>query len=584
MLYLGRRSERLARQDRAPSAPVRAPLGEETYAGRVRVIALTAVLFLIAVSAGYGSSGGAVGVRGSTTPASGSGGIVASISCAAPGECAAGGYAASHYHRRGEIYDASVVIETNGRWGKAIEVPGTATLNTAFDAGVDSISCAAAGDCAAGGAYFDSQSHRQAFVVSETNGRWGKAIEVPGTATLNSGGFAEVYSISCAAAGYCAAGGHYNDRLSQGHAFVVTETDGRWGEAIEVAGTATLNTDGGAAVDSISCAAPGECSAGGYYLDGNFHFQAFVVDETNGSWGTAVEVPGTATLNAGGDADLFSVSCPAAGECAAGGTYTDGHSHPQAFTVSETNGSWGTAVEVPGTATLNSGGSAWVDSVSCAAAGECAAGGRYNPRAGPGHFQAFVVSETNGSWSPAVEVPGTATLNSGGDAEVFSVSCAAAGECAAGGTYESRSGSQAFVVSKTNGSWGTAVEVPGTATLNTGGRAEVDSVSCAAAGDCAAGGYVTNRSGRRQAFVVSETNGNWGTATQMHLPAACVVPKVVGKALRAAKKRVNHAGCGLGKITHAYSNLEKGRVIAQRPPPGNIRSAGTRVALTVSKG
>ena len=37
----------------------------------------------------------------------------------------------------------------------------------------------------------------------------------------------------------------------------------------------------------------------------------------------AVEVPGTAALNTGGYAELDSVSCGAVGECAAGGTYTD---------------------------------------------------------------------------------------------------------------------------------------------------------------------------------------------------------------------------------------------------------------------
>ena len=53
------------------------------------------------------------------------------------------------------------------------------------------------------------------------------------------------------------------------------------------------------------------------------------------------------------------------------------------------------------------------------------------------------------------------------------------------------------MVSETNGSWGDAVEVPGTAALNSGGNASVDSVSCAAAGACAAGGLYTDGSGNR---------------------------------------------------------------------------------------
>jgi hypothetical protein len=113
--------------------------------------------------------------------------------------------------------------------------------------------------------------------------------------------------------------------------------------------------------------------------------------------------------------------------------------------VSEVNGTWRTAIEVPGTATLSQGRGAWLDSVSCASAGNCSAGGWYN--VGSGHQQAFVVNEVNGTWRTAIEVPGTASLNQGGNAQVASVSCASAGNCSAGGGYMDSSGHrQAFVV------------------------------------------------------------------------------------------------------------------------------------------
>ena len=142
---------------------------------------------------------------------------------------------------------------------------------------------------------------------------------------------------------------------------------GVWGGAVEVPGSATLNSGGNAVVNTVSCASAGACTAGGSYRDGSSHYQAFVVSETNGRWGNAVEVPGTATLNSGGGAFVISVSCASAGACTAAGYYQDGSSHSQAFVVSETNGRWGNAAEVPGTGTLNSGGYARVNSVSCAA-------------------------------------------------------------------------------------------------------------------------------------------------------------------------------------------------------------------------
>jgi len=286
---------------------------------------------------------------------------------------------------------------------------------------------------------------------------------------------------------------------------VASEVNGTWHTAIEVPGTAALNSGGEAVVSSVSCAAAGNCGAGGYYLDGAGHAQAFVASDVNGTWHTAIEVPGTAALNHK-YAQVYSVSCPSAGNCSAGGVYTDSSRRHQTFAVSEVNGTWHTAIEVPGTAALNQGGNAGVGvgSVSCASAGNCALGGFYTDSVGAG--QAFVASEVNGTWHTAIEVPGTATLNQRAGAGVRSVSCATAGNCAAVGGYLDISGhGQVFAASEVNGTWHAAIEVPGTAALNQGGRAVVFSVSCAAAGNCAAGGFYTDSSRHEQAFVVNET-------------------------------------------------------------------------------
>ena len=97
-------------------------------------------------------------------------------------------------------------VTVAGTWRTAIEVPGTGALNKG-DADVGSVSCASAGNCAAGGNYTDSSGDTQAFVASERDGSWRRAIEVPGTGALNTGGFASVGSVSCGSAGNCLAGG-----------------------------------------------------------------------------------------------------------------------------------------------------------------------------------------------------------------------------------------------------------------------------------------------------------------------------------------------------------------------------------------
>ena len=64
----------------------------------------------------------------------------------------------------------------------------------------------------------------QAFVVNEIDGIWHKAIKVPGIAALNQGGVAVIESVSCASAGNCSAGGDYTDRSFHQQAFVDSET------------------------------------------------------------------------------------------------------------------------------------------------------------------------------------------------------------------------------------------------------------------------------------------------------------------------------------------------------------------------
>ena len=290
----------------------------------------------------------------------------------------------------------------------------------------------------------------------------------------------------------------------------VAEQGGTWGTAEEVPGAMTLNAGGRAEISSVSCATAGHCGAGGFYTDSSAHQQALAVSETSGTWGSAEEIPGTSALNAGGRAAITSVSCNAAGDCGAGGYYADSSGEQEAFVVSEADGTWGSAEEVPGLAALNLGGSpgATIVSVSCGAVGDCGAGGYYTNS--HGRRQAFVVSETDGSWDSAEEVPGISALDAiSPGATAISVSCASPGDCGAGGFYtDSSGGNQAYVASQGNGSWDTAEEVPGASTLNAGGHAATESVSCPPAGNCSAGGYYTNGKSAVEAFVVGETSGS----------------------------------------------------------------------------
>jgi hypothetical protein len=65
----------------------------------------------------------------------------------------------------------------------------------------------------------------------------------------------------------------------------------------------------------------------------------------------------------------------------------------------------------------------------------------------------------------------------------------------------------------------------------------------------------------------------------------CVVPKVVGKTLKAAKTALKKSFCSVGKVrTAASPRVKKGHVISQRPRPHKKLEQHARVNLVLSKG
>lgn len=474
---------------------------------------------VIAVAAMFGSvtaaTSGMAGARARISATGlffSNGSEVKSVSCTSPGNCGAGGY----FQDRKGRQQAFVVSQVRGVWSRPHALTGPAHLNTGGLAAVTSVSCSSPGNCGAGGYYQTAPNAWQVFVVSEIHGRWRTAIQIPGTAALNPGHQAAIGSVSCTSPGNCSAGGYVRSTsgISADLApFVVTEVNGRWGTAIEVPGAAALDAGGGVAgVNSVSCSSPGNCGAGGWYKNAPSQAQAFVVSQVDGVWGTAAEVPGTAALNTGGYAAVAAVSCPSNGSCGAVGWYSDAGANAQrAFVVDERNGVWGAAIEVPGITMFNQLGISVLQTVSCPSAGNCTAGGW------EAVTQGLVVSEAGARWGDARLVPRLGRLNVARDAQVTSVSCGSPVNCAAVGFYGDSAGRvQGFEVSKVRGRWLTVAQIPGLAALDTAGYSFIDAVSCASPGNCVVGGaYTTGRRHFVHAFVATERAGHWGKAQQV---------------------------------------------------------------------
>ncbi len=380
-----------------------------------------------------------------------------------------------------------------------------AAANTGGAAMLTAVSCPGAGQCAAGGFFTDASRRHQAFVVSESLGQWGKTQEV---ATLyNAGGDASVNAINCSAVNSCVAVGFYTDASRHHQAFIVEETDGIWGSTQEVA--ALLNAGGDAVATSVSCAAPGSCVVGGRYVDANGAQRAFIAEETGGHWNDAIEV--ARALNLGGDAVVTSISCAAVGSCAVVGQYAPRAHASQAFVVEETTGVWNKPLEIAGS--LNAGLDGTLSAVTCPSAANCVAGGSY-VAATPGS-RPYVVVETNGNWGTPITLGQTFLATS---AIVTSVSCADAGDCAAGGEYTTHAGATvAFVANETSGTWGHGQAIAQSTRSPSGAyspvtQASVQAISCPAAGQCEVGGQVQLTATNAQAYVAVERQGTWGVA------------------------------------------------------------------------
>jgi hypothetical protein len=434
---------------------------------------------------------------------------IEAVSCPSAGFCAAAG----EYRDRSRRLQGLVVNERHGIWGRAKPIPGLRVLNAGGDAEVNGVSCGAPQSCAAVGTFTNRQGHQEVFVASERDGVWQKAVQIPGLAALNAGGYVyPIVSVSCASTDTCTVGGAYELRSAREVAFVADEVQGVWGAAHRVAGIDSIDERGTSTVVAISCAAPGSCTAVGDYDRDQGTFissRVFVAVESHGTWRTARALPGLSALRPQMPY-VAGVSCGSAGNCAIVGSYVSRSGNGQSFVADQTGRKWTPARQLARPRPRRHGADLTVSSVSCAEPGDCVVGGSYERQSLL--TNAAAAEERRGTWGRARVLPAPGRGGPVPDAEIDSISCASEGNCSASGIFDGRSGhTRPFVVNERSGIWGPVREVPGVRALNGGKRAYVISISCGAPGNCAAVGAYSDGD-FAHAFVVTEQNGAWGRA------------------------------------------------------------------------
>ena len=387
------------------------------------------------------------------------------------------------------------------------------------------LSCPLAGYCTAGGAYNDASGNAQGLVLSESAGLWKTPTKLlaPLGALINPS--LTVESISCGAVGSCVAVGNYLDTSNGAQSFLASEVHGLWSRSREVLLPANAATTGQKSqLRSISCTSARDCSAVGSYLDNSTptgHSVGYVLSEVRGSWSNAIETREPADANVNPYVGFNQITCGAAGDCSAVGSYIDRNNVTHGLLLDQRGGTWngGSVLALPGDA--NSFPSATLSEVSCATATNCTAIGTYTTILGA--INGLTTTDVGGTWqrATAMQLPS----GFGANPHVFfygfaGLSCTSIGSCTAGGQYRDATALfEGFLINEVNGVWEQATEL----TLPNGARAAgknggVVAVSCRRAGDCSAGAAYLDGADRYQALIVNEVGNHWGAGLEVKLP------------------------------------------------------------------
>lgn len=326
---------------------------------------------------------------------------LSSVSCVPLARCVAvGGYNAS-----GGMTHPLLVLMRGGNWGDGFSAQLPANAATSPGPGfpgsggaLSLVACQGAGACSAVGTYVnaDASDSDYPWVLTQSGGRWAPGTEalLPADASalgdLQSGPspFFGFTGLSCPSAGNCTAVGGYEDAQGAEEGLLLTERNGVWSHGVK----APLPPNGvpneepnefNAPLTSVSCAAPGDCAAVGWYVvsrSGVRH--GLLLRERAGKWkASGLLLPSKA--KAAGGVFLTSVACPARGNCVAVGYYGS-HGKTHGLVVRERAGKWGRAVNaaVPANAAPAGRSHTFLNTVTCVSPRHCVAGGYYAARSG----------------------------------------------------------------------------------------------------------------------------------------------------------------------------------------------------------
>ncbi len=194
--------------------------------------------------------------------------FLSAVSCWAPGHCTAVG----SYNDKSDQSQALAITDTNNRWARATKI--TPPKAAKSDVALFGVSCDQASGCTAVGDYEDAKFVAHSMAVTRGKHGWLRATEILAPSGNDSAG---LNAISCSAAGSCVAAGATS--TSDGTtAIVATETSGRWGRAatISLPANSLPTSQADVPLDGIACLKGNACTVAGFYIDKADNIQALV--------------------------------------------------------------------------------------------------------------------------------------------------------------------------------------------------------------------------------------------------------------------------------------------------------------------
>ena len=347
--------------------------------------------------------------------------------------CPTAGCVTTGIFQNGNFVSALIETVSRGRWvpdSPQMPIPAGAAAHS-FP-WLTAVTCSAPGNCAAAGTYSDNNSNEVGLIATLSNEAWTTArLPLPSLAGRDKQAW--MADLACPTVGNCVAVGYNYYANSSGtetesHAMTQTLAGGTWTAAEAPLPADAAQANGTSHLYDIACTAPGSCVAVGNYADMNGSKQGMIETLANGTW-TAAKAPLPRGAAARQTAFLNGMSCPVPGSCVAVGSYTATNGSKQALTETLANGTWNPE-QTPGPS-LQKG--TELDDVACTAPGYCAAVGDYTSKISG--TQGLIETLANGTWITATApLPRNAT-RSGQSVSLYTITCAAPGNCMAVGSY-----------------------------------------------------------------------------------------------------------------------------------------------------